>query len=188
MRFPGSRRALKYVRGFWMRPRVPLGCSDPWHPFTGPGALFCDLQILHIGGVVWAILQPIRIICGRGLRWSHWRAKCVRYLSLYYILLSAPAILKQDFPLFKCIFFPFCLFPLQIAHVCVAIPTFKIIHVGTYTRGWITPFHKSFLLICKGELDRALMPLPFNITWIYTRSFISPLIMAKISLLHEQPW
>lgn len=169
-----------------MRPRVPLGCSDPWHPFTGPGALFCDLQILHIGGVVRAILQPIRIICGHGLRWSHWRAKCVRYLSLYDIL----NISYQLQPFRNKILLHSNAFSFLFAYfLCrFVIPSFKIAHVATYSRGWIIPFHRSFLLICKGELDRALMPLPFNITWIYTRSFISPLIMAKISLLHEQPW
>lgn len=115
---------------------------------------------------------------------------CQIFITIWYprYFLSAPAIPKQDFTLFKCIFFPFCLFPLQIPHIRVVILSFEIVHVATYTRGWIIPFHRSFLLICKGELDQALMPLPFNITWIYTRSFISPLIIAKISLLHEQPW
>lgn len=61
MRFHSSRRALKYVRGLRMRPRVPLGYRDPWHPFTSLSALFCDLQILHICGVALGILQPIQI-------------------------------------------------------------------------------------------------------------------------------
>ena len=62
MRFHGSRRALKYVRGVWMRPRVPLGYCDLWHLFTSLSAFFCDLQILHICGVVLAIFKPIQII------------------------------------------------------------------------------------------------------------------------------
>lgn len=62
MRFHGSRRALKCVRGLRMRPRLPLGYCDPWHPFTSLSALFCDLQILHICGVALAISKPIQII------------------------------------------------------------------------------------------------------------------------------
>lgn len=61
----------------------------------------------------------------------------------------------------------------------------KTIIVVKYTRGLIIPFHGcGYLLICKDIPAKALLPLhcqvPFNITWIYTGSVISTLIMGTV--------
>lgn len=56
----GCRRALKNVRGFRMRLKVPLGYHDPWHLLAGPCTLFCDLRMVPTCGEIQASLQLIQ--------------------------------------------------------------------------------------------------------------------------------
>lgn len=191
MSFLNCRRALKNVRGFRMR------LKDPWDNVT-PDTCLLALMLCSVTCECCILSERCRLAYSEYMIYfwtqshqrvlhtsteiySHWTDVQVVSLWLFVSLFQCNS--SDDYSA-ECLII--ILYHLQLPRASCG-SYIKIIFIVQYTQGWIIPFHRSFLLICKGVPGEALTPQPFNITRIYIRSFISTLITGKISLCLEQP-